>query len=250
MTPYYHTNPSGPQGKTGDRASRTFTAAGAGGQRALACGTSGKAGQGSPDRDSSSGSPHDGRTESWWTRIADIDCRHAHEQAAELFPRILASMVELRGRLPIADSEARKQIRQHVASIRDQAQTAIHAAERLLSFPASMTAEYVQPLPGGLTPTDTLSVCLSSLQTFASGALRCAGTSDELKETEHGTSGSVLLFAELAHHIRCTSGLCSIVASWLNTPYVQAQRTTDEGWSQALKPGLIKDRLSQEVLPL
>ena len=42
---YYHTNPSGPQGKTGDRASRTFTAAGAGGQRVQSCDTSSKAGR-------------------------------------------------------------------------------------------------------------------------------------------------------------------------------------------------------------
>jgi len=49
---YAHDNPSGPQGKTGDRASRTFTAAGCGGKRpnqslplprVPACGTDGKA---------------------------------------------------------------------------------------------------------------------------------------------------------------------------------------------------------------
>jgi DNA modification methylase len=204
--------------------------------REPSCGTSGTAGQGSLDRDSSSESPHDGRTASWWTRIADTDCRHDHEQAAALFPRILESMEELRDRLPIVDSASRQRIRQHVAAIRDQAQTAIHAAERLLSCPVSMTAECAPQLPGGLTATDTLSACLSSLQTFAAGALRCAGTSGGSEETEHCTEGSVLLFAELKHHIRCTSGLCSIVASWLNAPYVLAQSTTNAGWCQCLKP--------------
>ena len=37
---YFHTTPSGPQGNTGQRASRTFTAAGAGGQQETACDTS------------------------------------------------------------------------------------------------------------------------------------------------------------------------------------------------------------------
>ena len=233
---YYHTNPSGPQGKTGDRASRTFTAAGAGGQRVQSCDTSGKAGQGLQGRGSSSQSRHDEHTDAWWSRIDDTDCRLAHEQAAELFRQILASMEELRDRLPIVDSVARQQIRQCVAAMRDQAQIAIHAAERLLSFPASMIAGCAPQLQDGLTPMDTLSVFLSSLQTFAACALRCAGTSGEPEGTEHGTAGNALLFAELAHHIRCTSAYCSLVVSWLNAPYVQAQCTTGAGWSQALKP--------------
>ena len=120
--------------------------------------------------------------------------------------------------------------------MRDQAQIAIHAAERLLSFPASMIAGCAPQLQDGLTPMDTLSVFLSSLQTFAACALRCAGTSGEPEGTEHGTAGNALLFAELAHHIRCTSAYCSLVVSWLNAPYVQAQCTTGAGWSQALKP--------------
>jgi len=119
--------------------------------------------------------------------------------------------------------------------MRDQAQIAIHAAERLLSFPASMIAGCAPQLQDGLTPMDTLSVFLSSLQTFAACALRCAGTSGEPEGTEHGTAGNALLFAELAHHIRCTSAYCSLVVSWLNAPYVQAQCTTGAGWSQALK---------------
>ena len=120
--------------------------------------------------------------------------------------------------------------------MRDQAQIAIHAAERLLSFPASMIAGCAPQLQDGLTPMDTLSVFLSSLQTFSACALRCAGTSGEPEGTEHGTAGNALLFAELAHHIRCTSAYCSLVVSWLNTPYVKAQCTTGAGWSQALKP--------------
>jgi DNA modification methylase len=48
---YYHASPSGQQGKSGERASRTFTAAGAGSQREGVYGTSDKALASYPDRD-------------------------------------------------------------------------------------------------------------------------------------------------------------------------------------------------------
>lgn len=204
--------------------------------RVRSCDISGKAGRGLLKRDSSSENPHGEHTGYWWSRIADIDCRRAHEQAAELFQQTLASMGELRGRPPIADSVARQQIQQCVASNLGQVRFAIRAVEQLLSFQSSMLAECVPQLQAGLTQTDTLSACLSSLQTFSACVLRYARMLGDCEEKTCDMFDISLLSEELDHHIRCTCGYCSLVFSWLNTPYVQPQHTTITAPRQLLKP--------------
>src|SRR5204863_494937 len=73
---YHNASPGGTQGKTGQRASRTFTAVGSGGARcASAYDTNGKAPEGYPDRDCLCGSLCDACRVAYQTGKAHSDGR-------------------------------------------------------------------------------------------------------------------------------------------------------------------------------
>lgn len=194
--------------------------------RARSYGTSDKAASGSQCRDSSSGSLCDVRKGVLWSRISRTDDRRALEQVAALFLQNQECMEELRGHLPTAGSDHQLPSGRSLAAIQDQAQTLIRAVEQLHDVLVSTTPESLPQLPASQTQADMFSACLETLHSFSSCVRRCADMLAGDSETPDCMEGNALPFAELAHHIQCTSKSCSLVLAWLNTPVVQAQNTT------------------------
>lgn len=204
--------------------------------RAQSYGNGGKEERGSIDRDLSSRNLCDEHRDAWLSRIVDIDCRLAHEQVAELCQQIPASMEALRAHLPTGDYSDPQLTKRSLDAIQDQAQTVLRAVGQVLAFPSSMTDECAPQPPGGLTRTGMLSVFLASIRSLTVCVQEFAHKWDAVAGTLYCNQDSASLCAELVDHIQCTSGYCSLVASWLNSPYIQPHCTTFYSIPKELKP--------------
>ena len=184
--------------------------------RARSRGTSGTEEQGSQESGSTFGSLDGVRKGVLWSRIQSTDGRRALELFAELLFQIRARMEELRGHLPSSGSSLPIPSELFLASIQDQAQTAVHAGEQFLVGLQSTNPESLPQLPGFQTQGAALSAFLSAMRSFAACVQQCARMASVSGEKPHGMAGNEGLCEELLRHIECTSGYCSLVAFWLN----------------------------------
>ena len=195
-----------------------------------------KAQQGSTCCAQSCRNPYDARTDVWWNHIEHNGIRHALQQADESLAQILENMDDMRGHLPILDSSPLIQIRQSCVAILDQVHFGHHALAQLHTLLESTQLESYLQRQVGYLQSHSFSACLSSLQTFAACVQRFSRMLGDASEMQHYTADIASLSEELAHHIECTSACCSLLFSWLNSPYSEPECTTIAPIGQGLKP--------------
>lgn len=197
-----------------------------GARRGQSYGNGDKVTQGYPLSDSTSQNPCDARIDEWMSHIERTGVHPVRVRVAALYQRIQECMAELRDHLPSVDSLAQQSTWLSSPAIVDRVHSAIRVVEQLRAFLESMPAESLPPLQAGFRLLDMLSVCLTSLHSL----LRCvrvyAHMLDADLKMQRDKVGSVSLFEELSHHIRCIDGYVSLVLAWLNPPQVQPYYTT------------------------
>ena len=140
---YYHKSKSGPQGKTGQRASRIFTAAGAGGRYVAPCDTSDTAPVDSQGRDYLCESLC-GVCREVYRRTTRNDGLLVAMLTASLSAPIQGNTVSEHAHLPTLDSVPQEV--HSVGAIQDQEQGAIHVDEHFRASLESMLGESSQQL--------------------------------------------------------------------------------------------------------
>lgn len=206
---YYHSTPSGPQGKKGERAGRTFTAAGAGGQREGACGTSGKAPASYPNRDLSFESLCGVCLSVWESRISHTSLQREATQVALPSDPNRAHKESERGRLPTLDSSRQKQTRQSSDAKQDLTHSEGHANALPRASLASMSGVSSLQSQDCYLQTSNDGVDLPSVGSFAGDARPSDDRSDAPLEMPRYMAGNALSCEQQKRHIRCTAGYCS-----------------------------------------
>ncbi len=155
---YHHTNPSGPQGKNGARAARTFTAAGAGGQRAKPYDTFDKVPVGSQESDCLCGSLCDACRKAYRTGKSHNGFRPAPTPTPLPSATSREHMELLFAHLPtsgLMPPEGHNE-----AAIPDAVSSPIHAHGPLPSFAESTPSESFPQHQDECLQTGTPSACL------------------------------------------------------------------------------------------
>lgn len=189
-------------------------------------GTSDTTGSGCPDRDSSSRSHGDGRTDALSNRTTDSGCHPALAPVAELCSRTQACMATLLDHLPIGGCSAQQPSTRSLVAIRDLARTASHEVALALASLDSMPLESWQQLQGDSRLSGSLSAYQSALRSFVAGAQAFDRMLGAASDSPDGMVGIASLCEALGHHIRCTVECCSILSAWLNPPKIQPYCTT------------------------